>query len=146
MKSLLIVDGHSIIFAWEDLRMLQARRSASAREELVKRLTRFQDITGTRVAVIFDGQGARITDDSAPGGIKVFYAPAGKTADDLVERLAAKYQGIWEVTVATSDHLEQQTAISFGARAIDADLLRREMADVEIEFQQDLKKRRRRNT
>ena len=34
----LIVDGHSVIFAWPELRQLQERRSSLAREALIKRL------------------------------------------------------------------------------------------------------------
>jgi uncharacterized protein len=32
----LIVDGHSVIFAWPELRKLHARRSSLAREALIK--------------------------------------------------------------------------------------------------------------
>jgi hypothetical protein len=34
----LIVDGHSIIFGWPELRKLHARRSSLAREALLKQL------------------------------------------------------------------------------------------------------------
>ena len=42
----LIVDGHSVIFAWPELRKLHARRSSLAREALIKRLRDYQDWTG----------------------------------------------------------------------------------------------------
>jgi predicted RNA-binding protein with PIN domain len=53
----LIVDGHSIIFAWPALRRLHQRRTSLAREALVKRLRDYQDWTGIRVVVVFDGKG-----------------------------------------------------------------------------------------
>src|SRR5215475_7976654 len=51
----LIVDGHSVIFAWPELRKLHARRSSLAREALIKQLRDYQDWTGVRVVVVFDG-------------------------------------------------------------------------------------------
>src|SRR6516225_603162 len=87
----LIVDGHSVIFAWPELRALHRRRTASARERLTKILTAYQDFTGIRVVLVFDGKGTTITQETDPGGIQIFYSNTGRTADDLIERLAAKY-------------------------------------------------------
>ncbi len=53
----LIVDGHSVIFAWPELRALHRRRTSLARDALVKKLRDYQDWTGVRVAVVFDGKG-----------------------------------------------------------------------------------------
>jgi predicted RNA-binding protein with PIN domain len=124
-REYLLVDGHSVIFAWPELRALHVRRMALAREALVKTLTDYQDQSGVRVVLVFDGRGARATEEGEPGGIQVFYAPAGRTADELIERLVAKYASEHRLTVATSDHLEQQTAISFGAeQCVSAEQLR----------------------
>jgi predicted RNA-binding protein with PIN domain len=120
----LIVDGHSVIFAWPELRTLHARRTALAREELVKVLTQYQDASGVHVVVVFDGKGAKLSDETVPGGIQIFYSGSTKTADDIVERLVAKYAAEREITVATSDRLEQQTVVSFGATVVSADGLR----------------------
>ena len=51
----LIVDGHSIIFAWPALCKLHKRRPFLAREALINRLRDYQDWTGVRVVVVFDG-------------------------------------------------------------------------------------------
>src|SRR6516165_3188228 len=87
----LIVDGHSIIFAWPELRKLQARRSSLAREALIKRLRDYQDWTGLRVVVVFDGKGRKIEAISTPADVQVFYSRRGQTADAIIERLASKY-------------------------------------------------------
>ena len=55
----LIVDGHSVIFAWPELRALHSRRTGAARDELVRRLTQYQDSSGVRVVVVFDGRGEK---------------------------------------------------------------------------------------
>jgi uncharacterized protein len=139
----LIVDGHSVIFAWPELRKLHARRTALARDELVKTLTEYQDASGVRVVVVFDGKGVSANEQSAPGGIQVFYSAAGQTADSIVERLAAKYAQEHEITVATSDLLEQQTVSSFGAVAISAELLREFVAEAQTDLARRLKQHRR---
>jgi predicted RNA-binding protein with PIN domain len=120
----LIVDGHSIIFAWPDLRKLHARRPSLARQSLVKRLRDYQDWTGVRVVVVFDGKGAQVSASSDPDDIQVFYSRAGQTADSIVERLASKYATRFDLIVATSDYLEQQTANAFGAESISPEMLR----------------------
>jgi predicted RNA-binding protein with PIN domain len=122
--SYLIVDGHSVIFAWPELRRLHARRTELARLELVKILTEYQDASGVRVVAVFDGKGVKTSEVSEPGGIQVFYSGSGQTADAVVERLVAKYGHEREITVATSDHLEQQTATTFGALVVSAEGLR----------------------
>jgi len=138
----LIVDGHSVIFAWPELRALHRRRTASARERLTKILTAYQDFTGIRVVLVFDGKGTTITQETDPGGIQIFYSNTGRTADDLIERLAAKYGNLYSITVATSDLLEQQTAIAFGAECISADGLRDLVDSAERSFVLEMKRRK----
>jgi predicted RNA-binding protein with PIN domain len=120
----LIVDGHSVIFASPDLRKLHARRPSLARESLVKQLRGYQDWTGVRVVVVFDGKGAHVETISDPHEVQIFYSREGQTADAIVERLASKYASHFDLVVATSDSLEQQTARAFGAEAISPEILR----------------------
>src|SRR5437763_11552127 len=80
----LIVDGHSIIFAWPELRELHDRKTALARERLVKTLTEYQDYSGVRVVLVFDGRGQSVSEVTEPGGIQIFYSNIGRTADQIV--------------------------------------------------------------
>ena len=137
----LIVDGHSVIFAWPELRSLHDQRTASARDRLTRILTEYQDLSGTNVVLVFDGKGPVITQDSEPGGIQVFYSNTSHTADDIIERLVAKYGSIYSITVATSDLLEQQTAIAFGGNTISAEGLRRLVINARSAFNRELKRR-----
>jgi predicted RNA-binding protein with PIN domain len=114
----LIVDGHSVIFAWPELRKLHARRSSLAREALIKRLRDYQDWTAVRVVVVFDGKGRKIEATSDPADVQVFYSRTGQTADAIVERLASKYAKRFELMVATSDFLEAETVQACGAEWI----------------------------
>ncbi|HSH40111.1 MAG TPA: NYN domain-containing protein [Chthoniobacterales bacterium] len=120
----LIVDGHSVIFAWPELRELHQRRTSLARDALVRKLRDYQDWTDVRVVVVFDGRGTAVDASAEPGEIQIFYSRAGQTADSVVERLASKYGSHYRLLVATSDYLEQETASACGAECISAEALR----------------------
>ena len=120
----LIVDGHSAIFGWPEIAQLHGKRSSLARDALVKKLRAYQDYTGVRVVVVFDGTGSAPTDVSEPHEIQIFYSRAGQSADAIIERLAAKYGEKFDLVVATSDRLEQETASACGANCISIESLR----------------------
>ncbi|HEY2680317.1 MAG TPA: NYN domain-containing protein [Candidatus Udaeobacter sp.] len=120
----LIVDGHSIIFAWPELRKLHARRSSLAREALLKQLRDYQDWTGVHVVVVFDGKGKKVDAISDPADVQVFYSRSGQSADAIIERLASKYAERFGFVVATSDLMEAETVQACGAEWISPDGLR----------------------
>ena len=120
----LIVDGHSVIFAWPELRKLHERRSSLAREALIKQLRDYQDWTGVRVVAVFDGKGRKVGATSDPTEVQVFYSRSGQSADAIIERLASKYAKQYELMVATSDSMEAETVSACGAESISTDGLR----------------------
>ncbi len=125
----LIVDGHSIIFAWPELRAMHERRTSLARDALVSQLRDYQDWTGVRVVAVFDGKGQTLGQSSDPGEIQVFYSRVGQTADAIVERLASKYAGQFRLLVATGDYLEQETVSACGAECLSPEGLRGLLAE-----------------
>ena len=125
----LLVDGHSIIFAWPELRALHDRRTSLARDALTRQLRDFQDWTGIRVVVVFDGRGTAVSHEAQPGEIQVFYSRVGQTADSIIERLASKYAERYRLIVATGDYLEQETASASGAETVSPEGLRELLRD-----------------
>ncbi len=122
----LLVDGHSIIHAWDDLRALHSRAASRylAREELLKRMRLLQDTTDQRVVVVFDGTGSNLTEEREDGGIQVFYADAGRSADSVIERLAARYAKQFQIRVCTADRMIWETVRAFEAHWMSPDDLR----------------------
>ena len=120
----LIVDGHSVIFAWPQLRKLHARRSSLAREALIKQLRDYQDWTGVQAVVVFDGKGKKVEATSDPGDVQIFYSRIGQSADAIIERLASKYAKRHDLVVATSDSMEAETVHACGAESISPEALR----------------------
>ncbi|MGI8890511.1 MAG: NYN domain-containing protein [Chthoniobacterales bacterium] len=126
----LLVDGHSVIFAWPELRRLHERRTSLARDALVSQLRDYQDWSGIHVVVVFDGRGAIVSHEYHPGEIQIFYSRAGQTADSIIERLASKYAERYRLIVATGDYLEQETASASGAETLSPEGLRSLLRDV----------------
>ena len=125
----LIVDGHSVIFAWPELRKLHARRSSLAREALLKQLRDYQDWTGVHVVVVFDGKGKKVEATSEPADVQIFYSRSGQSADAIIERLASKYAKRFELMVATADLMEAETVQACGAELVSPGGLRGLLAD-----------------
>lgn len=114
----LIIDGHSLIYTWDYLLKLHQSNKSSARESLIRRMTNYQDITGERVVIVFDGKGDVSESMNDENGIQVFYSKSGITADQIIERLAGKYSKTRNITVASRDRAVLDTCSSFGADAI----------------------------
>jgi predicted RNA-binding protein with PIN domain len=128
----LIVDGHSVIFAWPELRKLHARRSSLAREALLRQLRDYQDWTGVHVVAVFDGKGKKVEATSDPADVQIFYSRTGQSADAIIERLASKYAKRYELVVATSDSLEAETVHACGAESISPEGLRGLLASARL--------------
>src|SRR5689334_12395885 len=98
-----LVDGYSLLHQWPELAPGQPRHSAGARDELIHVLTRYHDTTGEMITVFFDGAGAR--PHVPPGGsgavVEVLFSRAGRTADQMIERAAHRFQAYGEVLVVT---------------------------------------------
>ncbi len=121
----LLVDGHSIIHAWPDLLVLhrQPSRRHLAREQLLHRLRNYQDMTGERVVVVFDGTQGRITEEREKDGLQIFYADAGTTADTIIERLVAQHAKTHPMRAATADGMIRETVDAFGGSWISPETL-----------------------
>lgn len=141
---ILIVDGHSVIFQWPELRSLHDRKGFAARESLVRQLTRYQDTSGVTVAVVFDGKGKQASKDAEANTIQVFYSKTGQTADSIIERLVAKYATTHNVVVATDDFLERQTVEAFGGLWMSTDQLKMEFQRADGELGEQIRRLNRR--
>ncbi len=115
----ILVDGYSLLHAWPKLAQGEPRHSSTARNELVRVLTHYQDALGTPITVFFDGGGAPKGTPAAHSSpeMEVIYSRPGKTADDLIERVASKLAKLGDVRVVTNDYAERDTVVSFGGMA-----------------------------
>jgi len=115
----ILVDGYSLLHSWPELAPGQARHSAAARDELIKRLTLYQDVITTPITIFFDGQtpsrGMRAA--ASKPEMEVLFSRAGQTADQMIERAAYRFAPYGEVLAVTDDVAERETVISLGGLA-----------------------------
>jgi predicted RNA-binding protein with PIN domain len=137
----ILVDGYSLLHDWPEIAPGRPRHSAAAREALVGKLTRYRDAVGTPISIFFDGcmaRGAGPKAHSSPE-IEVLYSSGGLSADDLIERAAARFREYGEVLVVTDDVAERETVMAFGASAASCDNFVRMVQSALAELALDLK-------
>jgi predicted RNA-binding protein with PIN domain len=88
----ILVDGSGLLRCWPAILPGKERQSPAVQEELIRRLTQYQDICGVPITVAFDGAGpARVADDPLDGGdVEVLFSRIGQTAAQLVGKTAQK--------------------------------------------------------
>jgi len=123
-STFLLVDGNNVIHAWPDLLELHRRRRGLAHTELCHRLRQVHDTGNYRVVVVIDGRHSQLSEERETGGFQVIYSDAGRTADDIIERLALAYAKQYRIIVATDDRAEANLVSSFGAEVMSAGALR----------------------
>ena len=105
----LLVDGYNIVFAWEELARLAAENLDAARGRLLDILCNYQGYLGYPVIVVFDAYKVK----GNPGEVTryqnlyVVYTKEAETADQYIEKTVHRIGKKYQVTVATSDALEQ---------------------------------------
>jgi predicted RNA-binding protein with PIN domain len=142
-QTFLLVDAHNAIFARPELAALQKRRPEAAREKLLQLLQGLHDAGETRVVAVFDG-GAKTkpdTESRGKGGVQVFYS---RSADEVIERLVAKYAATHRLTVATDDNLIRTAAVAAGAATMGVTQLFAEIDRAAGDLSETLDKLRRR--
>ena len=115
----ILVDGYSLLHEWTELAPGRPRFSAMAREELIHRLMLYRDAIGTPISIVFDGAGPAPDASQVPSTpeLEIIYSRSGQTADQLIERVAARLKPYGEVLVVTDDHAERDTVLSMGGMA-----------------------------
>ena len=138
----LVIDGHSVIFAWPDLRKLHDQNRAAARKALTDRLQHLHDTTEWRVTLVLDGKlGTAIpSGNRKPTDMVVSYATADQTADSIIERLVAASGLAGQILVITADEVERLTVESLGASAASPSWLRQELEMEGSSFTDDLER------
>ena len=125
----LLVDGYNIIYAWPDLRELAQTNLDGARGALLDQLCNYQAVRGCSLIAVFDayrivGHPTEVLDYH---NIHVVYTKEAETADQYIERFAHENRKKYQVSVATSDGLEQIIIRGQGCKLISARELREEM-------------------
>lgn len=137
-----LVDGYNIIFAWQELSGLAKTSIDAARNKLMDVMCNYQGFRRCHLILVFDAYRVEghVEEVVRYHNIHVVYTKEAETADMYIERTAHEIGRKYQVTVATSDGLEQiiirgQGCVMMSARELkeEIDRINKEIRDEYVE-------------
>lgn len=148
----LLVDGYNILFSmendpdlrghdWLDLREMVRSDIAGARERLIDILCNYQGYRKMNLILVYDAYKVKGNPGEIRrrGSIDVVYTKEAETADQFIEQVTKQIIKNAEVTVASSDGVEQIIIYGSGALRMSAKELRDEIDRANEEIREHLK-------
>lgn len=140
----LLVDGYNIIFSWEELNELAKENIHAACDKLKDILSNYQGYRKCTLILVFDAYKVEghVEEIITYHNIYVVYTKEAETADQYIEKTVHRIGRQYQVTVATSDGLEQVIIMGQGAHRISAQGLKKEIEDTEKTAREEWHQRR----
>ena len=140
----LLVDGYNIIFSWEELNELAKENIYAACDKLMDILSNYQGYRKCTLILVFDAYKVEghVEEIITYHNIYVVYTKEAETADQYIEKTVHRIGRQYQVTVATSDGLEQVIIMGQGAHRISAQGLKKEIEDTEKTAREEWHQRR----
>ena len=138
----LLVDGYNVIFSWDELRELSKINIDAARDRLMEIMSNYQGIRKCTLILVFDAYklAGHPEEIIKYHNIHVVYTKEAETADQYIEKTVHQIGRDHQVTVATSDGLEQIITLAHGALRISANAFREEVIQTDKEIAAFIKK------
>ena len=116
----ILVDGYNLIHAWKELDDISLKSLDGAAGRLNDILCNYQAIEGVNLMVVYDAYRVKghPVEENAYHNITVVYTREAQTADQYIERYAHDNSSKYDITVITSDGLEQIIVTGNGAHVI----------------------------
>lgn len=140
MKKYLLIDGYNIVFAWPHLKDLAEVNLDAAREVLIDILSNYQGFVETCLILVFDAYKLKGHKEEVIKykNLNIVFTKEAETADAYIEKTVHEIGRIHDVTIATSDRLEQIIAYGQGGRILSANDLLLEISEVENQIEKRL--------
>ncbi len=134
----LLVDGYNIIHAWPELEEHINSNMDGARTKLLDSLSNYQGLRKCRIIVVFDAYkvSGHYEEFTEYNNIYVVYTREAQTADQYIEKFAHDNKKKYNITVATSDGLQQLIIRGAGCSLLTARELKAEIEGAQREMQQ----------
>ena len=118
----LIIDGYNQIFGWDSLQDLARKDYNAARDQLIDLVINYQGYKNCKVILVFDAYRVKnsTSRSSKYGDTQVVYTSYGQTADSYIEKLVHDLKGKYNLIVASSDGLIQNSILAQGAMRMSA--------------------------
>ena len=118
----ILIDGYNVIHAWDELKGFLEISPDSAAEKLNELVCNYQAIRGIPMMVVYDAYKVKghKAEEKAYKNIKIVYTAEAQTADRYIERYAHENSSKYDITVITSDGMEQVIVSGAGAHILSA--------------------------
>lgn len=125
----LLVDGYNMIYSWNELKELAKDNLDAAREKLIHMMSSYQGYKKCLLILVFDAYKVAdgIGSQQFNGSIYIVYTKKSQTADSYIESAVHKLSSNYQISVATSDGMEQLIVSAQGARRISSRELEQEI-------------------
>ena len=136
----ILVDGQSLLNAANPPSDTRSRRSSAALDELLHRLTSYQDACGTPISVVFDAS-SDAPDSSVHAAFEeldLHLARPGQKVSQLLMRLAHKWGPQGDVLVVTNDWSQGTTLPSLGGKICSCSEFLRQLSQCLDELEQEI--------
>lgn len=135
-RSLYIIDGYNVIFAWEELSAIAQTDLENARRQLCEILANYQAFTKRDMIVVFDAYNVKGSVERKLDyqGLHVVYTKENELGDTYIEKLVNQIGKDHTVRVVTSDGLIQLQAVRSGVLRLSAREFREEILSVDKEI------------
>jgi predicted RNA-binding protein with PIN domain len=115
---IIFIDGYNVLNSWPNLKEGKNDSFDGRRLKLINILHNYGSYNDSKVIVVFDGYkvaGNVENKEDINKNLSIIFTKDGETADSYIEREVHNLGRRYEVSVVTSDWLEQQTIFQRGA-------------------------------
>lgn len=131
----LLVDGYNVIHAWSELKEIAQDNLDAARSRLIDIMCNYQGYKKCILILVFDAY--KVKDNLGTTekyhNIYIAYTKEAQTADMYIERATHELANKYNITVATSDALEQLIVLGQGGKRISSRELKLEVERLQQE-------------
>lgn len=135
----LLVDGYNVIHAWSELKELAKDNLEGARLRLMDMMCNYQGYKKCLLILVFDAYKVKgnLGTSMPYHNIHIVYTKEAQTADMYIERATHEMADHYDITVATSDALEQLIVTGAGAYRMSSRELRLDLEYINKTKQQE---------
>lgn len=134
----MLVDGYNVIHAFSSLRELCKDNLDGARGALLDILSNYQAMNGMELIAVFDAYKVKgqVREIETYHNIHVVYTKEAETADTYIEKFAHENGKKYDITVVTSDGLEQVIIMGAGCKLMSSREFEKEIERVNQEIRE----------
>ena len=137
------VDGYNVINSWPNLKGIKDFSYEASRQQLIDTLQNYSEFKGYKMFIVFDAHMVKgsLEKKERQGNLVVVFTKEGETADVFIEKMVNNIGRKSEVSVVTSDSIEQQVTFQRGATRMSSIEFYHEVINVEKRIQMKTEKK-----